>query len=267
MEKPFSPQLQYMATHSLFRCFALFYRAKSALLHLLTRSMRNGRLIAALILSLFILLISLVIGLQRRETERFSQMLDLHLAMDQWRQEPATRAEQLPHLCHLFRLHPNQLKRFGGEFLSGAILLRGKMGNEGSQIVHWFLAQQKRWSTESVPQFAEATVMAAKGDYASVAKYAAPSKGDVQIQDAGAHFNSARADLLAYHITRRAACGYLSREKPLFEEGKKQLLRAAALLPNGERDAKGGAQAPYDALFAGYRTGRLTLLDWALQST
>ncbi len=261
------PQLQHMAIHSFPSRFALFYRAKSALLHLLTSSMRNGRLIAALILSLFILLISLVIGLQRGETARFSQMLDLHLAMDQWRQKPATRAEQLPHLCHLFRLHPNQLKRFGGEFLSSAILLRGKMGKEGSQIAHWFLAQQKRWSAESVPHFAEATLMAAKGDYASVAKFAVPSKGDDRFQNTGARLDGAGSDLLAYHLTRRAACGYLSRNKELFEETKEQLLRAAALLPVGERDVKRGAQVPYDTLFASYRTGRLTLLDWAQQAT
>lgn len=251
-----------------FRC--LTHRMKSAFAHLLSGFLKNGRLIAGITLALLITTILFFARLQRTESARFAQLLDLHFAMDRWRDEPATRADQLPRMCQLFRLHPHMLKRFGGEFLSSAVCLRGEMGNEGSKIANWFFAQQKRWTAESVPHFMETTVKAGRGDYASAAQEQAslPATAELIARSSDRAFQSSGHDLLlAYHIIRCAACGYLSKDQALFEREKKELLRIAGLWPiKGEKGQTKAARQPFATLFNCYRTERLTLLEWALDA-
>lgn len=221
---------------------------------------RQRRLVVLAFVALLSLTAFAIFNSQKGEVQQLSELLDLHRAIDRWREEPGSRAAQLPHICGLFRRHPRMLKRFGGEFLSSAILLRGELHKEGLEINHWFLDQQKKWGEKELSTFTNLTQMAGRGEYKAVAS----SDNFIENSDKTQPMKlSTINDLNAYQMIRRAACAYLSRDETLYVRQREMALKAAGIWP-AEKNLvkKDRCLEPFAGIFSSYRVGRLSLLDW-----
>lgn len=220
----------------------------------LARHWRGGTLLLAL---LFCLITALGARAQRRQSGDLADLFEICLAMDQWRENPAGRLDQLPRLHALFQRQSALLDRFGGTFLQVAGAQEG--GKSPKWAAERFAEQQKRWSNSPDAlrrDFETATLASARRDWSKAAQLTLPKAGDsghsVQLQ-------TAEAELRAWHSMRALSAAALAQNAP---DSQRAL---AALRAAGQVSELGRGRAwapPYRDFFAQVTSGQLTFTDW-----
>ena len=245
----------------------------------LTRNWRQFVLALALIICL---VIALGARAHRRQTARFADLVELCLAMNQWRDNPEGRSGQLSHLRQLFQRQSAMLERFGGSFLQVAIAnaeVGAESGNWGRKL---FADQQERWLATSNAlrrDFERATLAAAQETWSVATQLSLKEveKFRTRAKPSSALTNQIHQELQAWNLMRAFGVATLAQDLPARTHALAELkqfgqLPKTEVSGHSKIEVSGHSKievsgrnlwpAPYQNFSGLLRQGHLTFADW-----
>lgn len=232
----------------------------------LARNWRNLVLTSALAIGL---IIALGVRAHRRQTARFADLVELCLAMDQWRENPQGRSDQLPRLRQLFERQGAMLERFGGSFLQVAIAQAKNCGGPGVWARNRFSDQQQRWLTTPNAlrrDFESVTLAAARENWSVATQISIREDGDFSAFESSPSplsdlSNKINQELQTWHLMRALSVATLAQNVPARLRALAEL-RKLGQLQNIQIPGQSLQPALYQNFCAELRQGHLTFADW-----